>query len=282
MFESALTSLEARLRDHISKSANPLSAPMRHAVLAGGKRLRPRLFMTVVALYGLKPEAYLDVACALEMIHASSLVHDDLPAMDDDDLRRGQPTVHVAYDEATAILVGDALLVDAFYVLANAENVTGEARIKLVGILAEKAGSMGMIAGQVIDLQTTQKTPDIETLNTMHQLKTAALLEAALMMGGVVAGVADLAQFEQCGRTLGLAFQIQDDILDVESTQAQMGKSLSDHVNEKASYVRIVGLEAAKRRCASLFEQVYALCDTLSVDAQPLRELIRTIQYRTT
>ncbi len=272
--------LEARLGTIVSNPDNLLSAPMQHALLAGGKRLRPKLFNSVLVMFGLDIKDYLDVACALEMVHTYSLVHDDLPAMDDDAYRRGKPTVHVAYDEATAILSGDALLTDAFTVLANAQNLSAEKRIKLVCILAEKAGSSGMVAGQVLDLKATKQTIDVAALNTMHALKTAALFEAALMMGGVVSGVTDLHQLEGCGRALGLAFQIQDDLLDVESTQEAMGKSLSDASHEKASYVRIMGLSDAKEACRATFEKARTLCAALSVDAEPLHTLIDTIEQR--
>lgn len=272
--------LEARLRTLVSNPNNLLRAPMQHALLAGGKRLRPKLFNAALIMFGLDIEDYLDVACALEMVHTYSLVHDDLPAMDDDAYRRGQPTVHVAYDEATAILSGDALLTDAFTVLANAPNLSAERRINLVRILAEKAGSSGMVAGQVLDLKATKQTIDVTALNTMHALKTAALFEAALMMGGVVSGVTNLHQLEQCGRALGLAFQIQDDLLDVESTQEAMGKSLSDASHEKASYVRIMGLSDAKEACRATFEKARTLCAALGTDAEPLHTLIDTIEQR--
>ncbi|TVP94121.1 MAG: polyprenyl synthetase family protein [Acholeplasmatales bacterium] len=276
-----IAQLEDRLKYHVNQPGNPLSEPMIHALLSGGKRLRPRLFMTTLAMFGFAPEAYLDVACALEMVHTYSLVHDDLPAMDDDTLRRGQPTVHVAFDEATAILTGDALLTDAFLLLARTQAIPSDVRVKLVAILAEKAGSTGMVAGQVLDMESTHKTLDVDALETMHQLKTAALLEAALMMAGAIAGLEDLSQLEQCGRALGLAFQIQDDLLDAQSTPEHMGKSLSDAAHDKASYVRMLGLEASKRACGRLFASAKAACAKLGVDAEALSALITTIEQRT-
>ncbi len=234
-----------------------LHRAMRYAVFGGGKRVRPILTRAACRVAGGDPDAVLEAACALELAHTYSLVHDDLPAMDDDTLRRGRPTVHVAFDEATAILVGDALLTEAFAVLARFPE--GEAaasrRAQACRLVAGALGSRGMVGGQVEDLQATGGTVDAERLERIHRAKTGALLTASVTLGALLAGAEGqaLERFSAFGAGLGLLFQIADDILDVTGTAASLGKSPGkDAAAGKLTYPRVFGLEAARSRLATL------------------------------
>ena len=228
-----------------------LEAAQRHALLAGGKRLRPFLCVEACAGVGGQAEAAVPAACAVEMIHAYSLVHDDLPAMDDAETRRGRPSVHVAYGEATAILAGDGLLTDAFGVLAEA--YAGETARRLVALLAEGAGSAGMVGGQAMDL-----APDGEgagEIEAIQARKTGALIRAAALMGAVIGGADEdqLAALTAYADALGLAFQVQDDVLDETMEAAALGKPAGrDEAAGKATYVGLLGLDGARAKVASL------------------------------
>jgi farnesyl diphosphate synthase len=232
-----------------------LHAAMRYAVLGDGKRLRPLLVYAAGAALGAPPEAAhedaLDhAAVAIELVHAYSLVHDDLPAMDDDALRRGRPTVHVAFDEATAILVGDALQSEAFLALASAPAAAPAVRAAL-GELARAAGSRGMCGGQAIDMAMTGRAQSLAALTTMHRLKTGALIEAAVVMGGQLRGgdAATLDALRRIGSLLGLGFQIKDDLLDAEADSATLGKTAGkDEAQGKSTYVTLLGLDGARAR----------------------------------
>lgn len=238
---------------------NPrLNQAMQHGVLMGGKRIRPYLLMTVADICGASKNDALQAAAAVELIHAYSLIHDDLPAMDDDDLRRGQPTCHIAYDEATAILAGDALQTLAFEVLTEnrMEQLPSERQLQLVQVLAKASGARGMCAGQAIDLQATAKIVTEDALEQMHLSKTGALITAAATMG-VLCGNDNAQQwrekFEQFAHYLGLAFQVQDDILDVTGNTEALGKPQgSDTASEKSTYVRLLGIEGAQQRLQNL------------------------------
>jgi farnesyl diphosphate synthase len=231
-----------------------LHAAMRYAVLDGGKRIRPLLAYAAGEL-AQAPWAALDaVALALEYVHAYSLVHDDLPCMDNDVLRRGKPTVHVAFDEATAMLAGDALQAEAFRVLAQAP-LAPAARIELIEALAVAAGTAGMCGGQAIDLDALGRRLDAQQVEQMHRMKTGALLHAAVLMGAQAGHVdASLrAALERYAEAIGLAFQIVDDILDVEASQAELGKTVGkDLAQNKPTYVTVLGMAAAKQRAAQL------------------------------
>jgi geranylgeranyl pyrophosphate synthase len=235
-----------------------LHAAQRYAVLGGGKRLRPLLvYCTGEALN--VPIAILDApAAAVEFIHSYSLVHDDLPAMDDDDLRRGQPTTHRAFDEATAILAGDALQVLAFSLLSRdrTPGVTGEARLKMINILADASGTGGMAGGQAIDLAAVGRALTLEELEAMHALKTGALIRASVLMAAACAPGLTQANWDALdgyAQDIGLAFQIQDDILDVEGKTEEIGKtSGADAARAKPTYPSVLGLEAAKTRAREL------------------------------
>lgn len=234
---------------------------MEYSLLAGGKRLRPMLMLETYRLFGGRSSVIEPFMAALEMIHTYSLVHDDLPAMDNDEYRRGRKTTHVVYGEGMGILAGDALLNYAFEIAASAfdmEDVDAAKIGKAIQILSGKAGIYGMIGGQVVDVLSTGQEVDGETLDFIYQLKTGALIECAMMIGAVLAG-ADSEQVqavEQIAAKVGMAFQIQDDILDVTSTAEVLGKPIhSDEKNEKTTYVTWKGLEEAKREVARLSEE---------------------------
>lgn len=234
---------------------------MEYSLLAGGKRLRPMLMLETYRLFGGRSSVIEPFMAALEMIHTYSLVHDDLPAMDNDEYRRGRKTTHVVYGEGMGILAGDALLNYAFEIAASAfdmEDVDAAKIGKAIQILSGKAGIYGMIGGQVVDVLSTGQEVDGETLDFIYQLKTGALIECAMMIGAVLAD-ADSEQVqavEQIAAKVGMAFQIQDDILDVTSTDEVLGKPIhSDEKNEKTTYVTWKGLEEAKREVARLSEE---------------------------
>jgi len=233
---------------------------MRYSVLAGGKRLRPMLALFACEAVGGRLEDAMPAAVALELIHTYSLVHDDLPAMDDDDYRRGRPTCHKVYGEAVAILAGDALLTHAFQVLADpaARGVPAPRRLQIIAEIASAAGSVGMVGGQTMDIQAEGQTPDPETLLALHAKKTGALLRASLRVGALAGGAdeAALAALTRYGERLGLAFQIVDDILDIEGNSAEMGKTAgSDLRKKKATYPAVFGLETARRDAARLLRE---------------------------
>lgn len=233
---------------------------MRYSVFAGGKRLRPMLALFGCEAVGGKLEDAMPAAVALEMIHTYSLVHDDLPAMDDDDFRRGRPTCHKVYGEAVAILAGDALLTQAFQVLADptATGVPAARRLQIVVEIAAAAGSQGMVGGQTMDIQAEGKGLEPATLLSLHARKTGALLRASLRVGGLAGGAdaAAMACLTGYGERLGLAFQIVDDILDIEGSSAEMGKSAgSDQRKRKATYPAVFGLEAAHRDATRLLAE---------------------------
>ena len=256
-----------------------LHAAMRHAVLLGGKRMRPLLVHASGALFGADPVALDAPAVAIELIHAYSLVHDDLPAMDDDDLRRGQPTVHVAFDEATAILAGDALQSLAFAVLADAPIDAG-IRVELLRTLATAAGSTGMCGGQAFDLGATGNggTLTLAELEHLHRLKTGALIRAAVRMGASCgnAGSAELARLDDYADALGLAFQVRDDILDVEGDSATLGKTAGkDAAQDKATFPALIGMQASRDRLAQLGAGMLDALESFGERADALRGLGR-------
>jgi farnesyl diphosphate synthase len=262
-----------------------LHAAMRHAVLLGGKRMRPLLVYASGSLLG-APIATLDApAVAVELIHAYSLVHDDLPAMDDDALRRGQPTVHVAYDDATAILAGDALQSLAFDVLAHAD-VADATRVALLHTLASAAGAAGMCGGQALDLDATGSgaSLSIAELQRLHALKTGALIRASVRMGALCGGgsTTELERLDGFADALGLAFQVRDDILDIEGDSATLGKTAGkDQAQDKATFPALIGLAKSRRLLAQLGETMVGTLDAFGADADALRELARlTIERR--
>ncbi len=258
-------------------SPRPLHRAMRHAVLLGGKRMRPLLVHASGGLYQADPAALDAAGVAIELVHAYSLVHDDLPAMDDDELRRGQPTVHVAYGEATAILAGDALQSLAFEVLARAP-LEPATRVELLRILASAAGAGGMCGGQALDLAATGNggALDVAALERLHGLKTGALIRAAVRMGAACGGADDdgLAALDRYARALGLAFQVRDDILDVEGDSRVIGKTAGkDAEQDKATFPALIGMEASRARLAELAAEMEAALEPFGDRALALRRL---------
>lgn len=261
-----------------------LHEAMRYSLLGKGKRIRPVLaYAGAAAVADLTP-AVDAVASAVECIHAYSLVHDDLPAMDDDDLRRGQPTCHIAFDEATAILAGDALHSLAFQILAQIELRDPRNSLALVARLAEAAGGSGMVAGQALDLEAVARQLELPALEQMHRCKTGALIRASVAMGALATGSASegqLAALDRYGECIGLAFQVQDDILDVAGTTAQMGKQQgADAVRGKPTYVSLLGLAEARRKAQELHGAALEALEDFDSRADPLRRLSSYIVER--
>jgi farnesyl diphosphate synthase len=241
-----------------SQSPQRLHAAMRHTVLGGGKRMRPLLVYAAGALFD-TDETTLDVpAAAVELIHAYSLVHDDLPAMDDDDLRRGQPTVHIAFDEATAILAGDALQTLAFDLLAHAD-VDAALRLDWLQVLSRASGVAGMCGGQALDIDATGTLQSLAALQRMHALKTGALIRAAVRMGAAAgrANSDELQQLDNFAAALGLAFQVRDDILDIEASSEQLGKTAGkDVAHAKSTYPALLGMQGAMAKLEELNDEM--------------------------
>lgn len=262
-----------------------LHQAMRYAVLNGGKRIRSVLVYATGQAVGADLTALDAPACAVELIHAYSLVHDDLPAMDDDDLRRGKPTCHRAFDEATAILAGDALQSLSFYILAHAPcGGPLQQRLEMIRDLALASGSRGMAGGQALDLAAERKTLNLAELENMHIHKTGALIRASVKLGGLARPNIDRGQLEQLdhyAKYIGLAFQIRDDILDIEGDTETLGKRRgSDAARNKSTYPSVVGLSAAKRMAEDLFEQAIESLRGLSEAADPLRWLAQYVVNR--
>lgn len=257
---------------------------MRYSVFAGGKRLRPVLVMGAAEAVGGSGEAVLPTACALELLHTYSLIHDDLPAMDNDDFRRGRLTNHKVYGEAIAILAGDALLTNAFeLVSANRETAPAEAVIDCVRELSIGAGSLGMIGGQVVDLQSEGEAINRETLEYMHSHKTGALFRTAVRCGGILSGVgaSGLAALTTYADNFGLAFQITDDILDVEGNEAVLGKPVgSDERNRKATYPALLGLEQARLTAARAVQEAVTALSVFGERGSFLADLARYVLLR--
>ncbi len=254
---------------------------MRYSLIAPGKRIRPNLLYEVVKGYGLSESVADEFACAIEMIHTYSLIHDDLPAMDNDDLRRGRPTCHKQFDEATAILAGDGLLTYAFDV-ASSSKADPSIVVKCIQVLAQCAGSNGMVLGQDLDMNESNAS-DWDYVRKVHKYKTGCLLSAPLMMGALVAGKDDetVKQWHEIGISLGLAFQIQDDILDVELSSEEFGKSNSDEKNDKKTSVTLLGLEQSKERMISEYEKVkQSISEMYDFNGEQLISFIESIEKR--
>jgi geranylgeranyl diphosphate synthase type II len=262
------------------ESAPPptLHRAMRYSVQAGGKRLRPILVIAGAEAVGGTAAQVMETACALELIHTYSLIHDDLPAMDNDDYRRGMLTNHKVFGEAIAILAGDALLTLAFKLVAQNGARAGDAGIvaALVTEIAEAAGTDGMVGGQVVDIESEGKTVSAETLDYIHTHKTAALIRASLCAGALIAGATppQLASIRECGEALGLAFQIVDDILDVEGSTEELGKTAGkDAQQQKATYPAFHGLEASRAKARTLIDAAKDALAPLGARAEPIRAL---------
>lgn len=261
-----------------------IHAAMRHSVFAGGKRLRPILCMEAARMiYGALPNGVDELGAAIEMLHTYSLIHDDLPALDNDDLRRGRPTCHKAFGEAIAILAGDALQTYAYEIMARLR-CRPEARVRIIEELAHGTGTTdGMIGGQVMDLEAEHKEPDAETLHYIHRAKTGALITAALATGAIYADASceDVHAIRGFGQDAGLAFQIADDILDVTATSEQLGKTAGkDQVAEKATYPALYGLEASEKKAADLIGSACAHLDRFGERGATLKEIARFLVER--
>jgi geranylgeranyl diphosphate synthase type II len=257
---------------------------MRHSVFAGGKRLRPILCMEAGRMVaGSLPAGIEDLGAALEMLHTYSLIHDDLPALDNDDLRRGRPTCHKVFGEAIAILAGDALQTQAYETLARLR-CPAEARVRMVGEIARGTGTVdGMIGGQVVDLEAEHSKPDLKMLEYIHRSKTAALITASVVSGGLFAGADDgaVASLRAFGQSIGLAFQIVDDVLDVTQTSEQLGKTAGkDTVAEKATYPALFGIDASLKKADALVEAALSSLSSFGSRADNLKSLARFLVER--
>ena len=257
---------------------------MRHSVFAGGKRLRPILAMEAARLIaGSLPQGIEDLGCALEMLHTYSLVHDDLPALDNDDLRRGQPTCHKAFGEATAILAGDALQTLAYQTLSRLQ-CPPPARVRVIEEIAVGTGTVkGMIGGQVMDLEAEHTRPDAQTLECIHRSKTGALIAASLVSGGIYGGASteQAEKLRSFGRAVGLAFQIADDVLDVTQTSEQLGKTAGkDTATEKATYPALFGVEESRKMADALVASGCAALDSFGSAAGTLKSLAHFLVAR--
>jgi len=259
---------------------------MRYSALAGGKRIRPRLVYATARVLGVDVERVDAAAAAIECIHAYSLIHDDLPAMDDDDLRRGKPTSHIQFDQATAILAGDGLQALAFDIVATHDGM-GERpsqRLAQLATLARAAGPLGMVGGQMLDMASEGRQIDVTQLEQIHNLKTGALLRACVMMAADAAddlGANQRAALDTFATRIGLAFQVHDDVLDIESTTEKLGKTQgADIAHDKATYPALLGLDEAKAFAARLYNEAVGALDLFGEAAEPLRAIAAEIVKR--
>ena len=291
-FEQDLKDIQARINQFLEAQLNqvdtqpaPLADAMKYALLLGGKRIRPFLVYATGRMLGASMNQLDYVAAAIEAVHAYSLIHDDLPAMDNDSLRRGEPTCHIAFDEATAILAGDALQAFAFETLANATALSAEQKVRLVHALSHAAGAQGMCLGQSLDLISEHKSVSLTELERIHNSKTAALLSAALIMGFICSPRYSDKQLEQqlarYGAAIGLAFQVQDDILDIEGESSVLGKTVgADLASDKSTYPKLLGLDGAKQKAQDLYQIALSELDRIPFNSVALRALAEFIIHR--
>lgn len=253
---------------------------MLYSLQAGGKRIRPFIVLQVIRAYNQNYHDYIDIACALEMIHTYSLIHDDLPGMDNDDLRRGKPTCHKQFGEATAILAGDGLLNEAVNIIIKT-SLASDLKIALISCLYQASGISGMIYGQELDIENENKKLSIDKLNTIHHYKTGKLLSCAFQLGGLIASPQDVKVLKEIGYKVGLAFQIQDDILDVISDSKTLGKPVgSDASNHKETYTTLIGVEASQKEVDKLFKEAIKLVYSLSINHGLIIEIIELLWKR--
>lgn len=253
---------------------------MLYSLQAGGKRIRPFIVLQVIRAYNQNYHDYIDIACALEMIHTYSLIHDDLPGMDNDDLRRGKPTCHKQFGEATAILAGDGLLNEAVNIIIKT-SLASDLKIALISCLYQASGISGMIYGQELDIENENKKLSIDKLNTIHHYKTGKLLSCAFQLGGLIASPQDVKVLKEIGYKVGLAFQIQDDILDVISDSKTLGKPVgSDASNHKETYTTLIGVEASQKEVDKLFKEAIELVYSLSINHGLIIEIIELLWKR--
>ena len=287
--EQKVKEIEDSLQNYLPKQngyQKIIMEAMGYSLLAGGKRLRPMLMKETYTLFGGRSKAIEPFMAAIEMIHTYSLVHDDLPAMDNDEYRRGRKTTHVVYGEDMAILAGDALLNYAFETAVKAFVLEPEASLTIgnaIRVLGEKAGIYGLLGGQVIDVKETGHAVSKDVLDTIYELKTGALIEAAMMIGAILGGASqeEVKTVERIASLVGLAFQVQDDILDVISTQEELGKPIhSDEKNEKTTYVTLLGIDDAKKVVEEKSEEAISLLRTLPNENPYLEELLMELIHR--
>ena len=275
--------VEQFLKQRIAKKGiSRVDEAMEYSLMAGGKRLRPILLMATAETLGKKGYNFLPVACGLEMIHTYSLIHDDLPCMDDDDLRRGKPTNHKVFGEAMAVLAGDGLLTLAFEVMLEQKNVDSEVLVDTVREIAMCAGNFGMVGGQALDLDAEGKSISAEELRKLHSAKTGALFIGAVRAGARLAGAkdAELLALTKFSDLLGLAFQIRDDVLDVEGNTAALGKNVGSEKNKKTTYVTLYGLETAKELEKKTITEALECLEMFGDKAEALRGIARMIMER--
>lgn len=257
---------------------------MKYSVLGGGKRIRPALCLGAAQALGQPLERAVVPGCTVELIHAYSLIHDDLPAMDDDDLRRGRPTTHIAFDEATAILAGDALQAMAFEWLADAPGIGADTRLMMIQQLTRASGHLGMVGGQAIDLESVGKPITVDALETMHRAKTGALIETSVRLGALTADCVSPRQLDclsEYAGALGLAFQVQDDLLDIEGDTDVIGKPQgSDLARDKPTYPALLGIEGARAHLKQLLDVALGSLDGFGQEADPLRDMAKFIVAR--
>ena len=281
------TLVEKALGEYLPAPSGPaarLRESMRYSVLAGGKRLRPILCLATVEVLGGELRSAMPAACALEMIHTYSLIHDDLPCMDDDDTRRGRPANHVVFGEATALLAGDALIPLAFELVASLEGYPAEVPLEMTRLLARCCGAEGLVGGQAADLESEGRDVSKEELDYIHSRKTATLIETSVLFGAVLGGAVgkEREALSTYGRSLGMAFQITDDILDVEGEEGRMGKRLrKDAAARKATFPALYGIEESREAARSFIERAVAALDLFGEEADPLRSIARSVLART-
>ncbi|PJG86586.1 (2E,6E)-farnesyl diphosphate synthase [Conservatibacter flavescens] len=291
-FSQDLQQMQQRINHFLSQQLtqvnslhSPLADAMKYGLLLGGKRIRPFLVYATGNMLGANATQLDYAAAAIEAIHAYSLIHDDLPAMDNDDLRRGKPTCHVAFDEATAILAGDALQSFAFEILTQIPNLQAEQKLQLIQELAKNAGAKGMCLGQSLDLIAENKTIDLHELELIHRNKTGALITSALKMGFICSPHFQNKQLEQqlvqYAEAIGLAFQVQDDILDIEGDSETLGKTVgSDLISDKSTYPKLLGLQGAKDKAQQLYQEALSALDKIPFNVTALRDLATFIIHR--
>ncbi|MEC7840049.1 MAG: farnesyl diphosphate synthase [Chlamydiota bacterium] len=248
----------------------------KYSLLAGGKRLRPALAIATAEAFGCDESKVLRTACAIEMIHTYSLIHDDLPCMDDDDFRRGKPTLHKVFPESHAVLAGDFLLTHAFHLVASDPHLSDSQKVSLISLLSSSAGDVGMIGGQIMDIEAEGKAVDLKTLETIHSNKTGAMITASIETGAIIAGIEDkyIKQLREFGQNIGLAFQVIDDILDVTSSQEELGKtSASDIINNKSTYVSLMGVDEARQKAQDLLISAKGILEELPLQTAYLNDI---------
>jgi geranylgeranyl diphosphate synthase type II len=289
-FKEKIALIDAALDQYLPREKErpqSIHRAMRYSLFAGGKRVRPMLVLAACEAVGGGIDKAMPAACAIEMIHTYSLIHDDLPAMDNDDLRRGRPTSHKVYGEAIAILAGDGLLTQSFKVISDprfAADLGATVRLAVIHEIATCAGTYGMVGGQVVDMESEGKPDmDLPTVQYIHTRKTGALIKASVVAGALLGSADDtqLAAIRRYGKAVGLAFQIADDILDIEGTTDEIGKDAgSDQARGKATYPAVMGLVAAKQEAQAVMDEAMLALEPLGAAAEPLREIARYIVER--